>query len=414
MTTIEWSPQQRDALDRVEQWLADRSAPVFRLFGYAGTGKSTLAMALQGMVNDVRYATFTGKAAVILRNKGCAAAQTIHSMIYRSADKGRTEFDHLNHVLEEKRKANAPQAEIDTLVREISKLRKDLQNPIWMLNEHAFDREWDELAEEYVHVEPPGLIVIDEVSMVDKRLGQDLESFGIPILVLGDPAQLPPVAGQGYFTQDDPDVLLTEIHRQAEGNPIIQMATTIRRGDRLDLGSYGESRVCERTDLVADDWMRADQILVGSNASRRRINARCRQLLGFEGILPREGEKLVCLRNNHQKGLLNGSLWRVEAAEERAEANAFVLTVSSIDDPTTESVTTTAHKKPFMGVEFDDPFERRDADEFDFGYALTVHKAQGSQWPSVVLLDEWSRGDTRRQWQYTGVTRAAERVTVVR
>jgi exodeoxyribonuclease-5 len=69
-----------------------------------------------------------------------------------------------------------------------------------MLNEHAFDRYWDESAQQYVILEKPDLLCIDECSMVDKRVGQDLMSFNIPILVLGDPAQLPPVSGGGFFT----------------------------------------------------------------------------------------------------------------------------------------------------------------------------------------------------------------------
>src|SRR5919107_1831700 len=90
------------------------------------------------------------------------------------------------------------------------------------------------------------LIVIDECSMVDAELGRDLMSFGVPVLVLGDPAQLPPVQGGGFFTEAEPDAMLTEVHRQARDNPIIRLSMAVREGERLALGQYGESRVIAR------------------------------------------------------------------------------------------------------------------------------------------------------------------------
>ena len=70
--------------------------------------------------------------------------------------------------------------------------------------------------------------------MVDEELGRDLLSFGKPVLVLGDPAQLPPVKGGGFFTEAEPDIMLTEVHRQAADNPIIRMSMVVREGGRLD------------------------------------------------------------------------------------------------------------------------------------------------------------------------------------
>ena len=58
---------------------------------------------------------------------------------------------------------------------------------------------------------------------------------------------------------------------------------------------------------------------------------------------------------------------------------------------------------------------RRESDEFDYGYALTVHKAQGSQWDDVLLFDEsYAFREHRARWLYTGLTRAAKRLTIVR
>src|SRR5258707_12947253 len=90
------------------------------------------------------------------------------------------------------------------------------------------------------------LIVIDECSMVDAELGRDLMSFGVPVLVLGDPAQLPPIQGGGFFTEAEPDVMLTEVHRQAQDGPVVRLSMEIRSGQRLVPGQYGASPVVRR------------------------------------------------------------------------------------------------------------------------------------------------------------------------
>ena len=150
--------------------------------------------------------------------------------------------------------------------------------------------------------------------MVDEELGRDLLSFGKPVLVLGDPAQLPPVKGGGFFTEAEPDVMLTEVHRQARDNPIIRLSMAVREGGRLPLGRHGESKVVRRTDIDAAEVTRADQVLVGLNRTRRLYNARIRELLGFRDPMPAAGEKLVCLRNDKTQGLLNGGTWTVKAS----------------------------------------------------------------------------------------------------
>ena len=85
-----FTPHQDAALKAVAAWLkarpGSRGTPqVFRLFGYAGTGKTTLARHLaEGVDGRVVFGAFTGKAALVMRRKGCADASTIHSMIYRA------------------------------------------------------------------------------------------------------------------------------------------------------------------------------------------------------------------------------------------------------------------------------------------------------------------------------------------
>ena len=158
------------------------------------------------------------------------------------------------------------------------------------------------------------LIIIDECSMVDEEIGRDLLSFGTPVLVLGDPAQLPPIAGGGFFTEAEPDVMLTEVHRQAADDPIVRLSMIAREGGRLEEGRYGDSRVVRRDAIEQEEVLAADQVLVGRNVTRRNYNARIRELLGRESPVPVAGETLVCLRNDRKRGLLNGSLWQVERA----------------------------------------------------------------------------------------------------
>lgn len=420
----DWSPQQAVALRRVDTWLdsvhaGTAASLVFRLFGYAGTGKSTLAKHV-GALEAARprgftqFASFTGKAAVVMRRKGCENARTLHSCIYTSHDKSTSDLDRLNGALKAAMLAGKNGQELHDIQLAIKDETENLAQPgfskkpgalhIWAEDEHGDLRPRHTIS----------LWVIDECSMVDSRLGTDLLSFGAPVLVLGDPAQLPPVAGQGFFTEAKPDVLLTEIHRQALGSPIIDMANQIRQGNTLNFGGYGDScAVVPWGELKPDQWIEADQILVGRNATRRAVNNRIRVLTGKDDFLPMPGEKLVCLRNNHDRGLLNGSLWECIESEDVPSMHHFKLKACSIDGDDRREVQTIVHKANFMGdtVAYED---RLEADEFDFGYALTVHKAQGSQWDNVILMDEWFMRDTRQKWLYTGVTRAAKRITVVR
>ncbi|MBQ0822203.1 AAA family ATPase [Microvirga sp. HBU67558] len=360
-----WSPQQDAALKAVADWLRRGDRPVFRLFGYAGTGKTTLAKHIAENVDgEVAFGAYTGKAALVLRTKGCTEASTIHSMIYRSRE-------------------------------------SDENGPQFVLNRQAPASKAD-------------LIIIDECSMVDEELGRDLLSFGQPVLVLGDPAQLPPVKGGGFFTDGEPDVMLTEVHRQAKDNPIIHLSMTVREGGRLGPGTYGESRIIHRREIDAAAVMAADQVLVGLNKTRRLYNTRLRELNGYRDPMPAAGEKLVCLRNDKTKGLLNGGTWTIQAL--RGIRNDFIrMDVLPDDDARRRSVDVAVHKAFFEGTEEEVPFVlRKESDEFTYGYALTVHKAQGSQWDDLVLFDEsYAFREHRSRWLYTALTRAAEKVTVV-
>ncbi len=348
----------------VARWLEAADRPIFRLFGYAGTGKTTLARHVAEAVDgDVLFAAFTGKAALVLREKGCPDASTIHSLIYRSRGQGET-------------------------------------GPRFVVNRQSAAAK-------------AKLIVIDECSMVDEDLGRDLLGFGTPVLVLGDPAQLPPVKGAGYFTEHPPDAMLTEVHRQAKDDPIIDLSIRVREGGTLERGQYGESRVISRREIDADAILKADQVLVGLNKSRRLYTTRIRQLLGFRDPMPAVGETLVCLRNDKTKGVLNGGIFTVKrlAGEEKG---CLAMDVAP-EEEERRSIRVEVPREFFEGREDELSFAlRRKSDEFDYGYVLTVHKAQGSQWDDVVLFDEsWAFREHRARWLYTGLTRAAKRLTVV-
>ena len=250
--------------------------------------------------------------------------------------------------------------------------------------------------------------------MVDAELARDLMSFGVPLLVLGDPAQLPPIQGGGFFTGTEPDAMLTEVHRQAQDDPIVRLSMMIRAGNTLREGRYGESAVVRREAVDPARVIAADQILVGRNATRRAYNARLRQRRGFADPLPITGDKLVCLRNNRRKGLFNGGLWLVSECPKRRRQ---ILRMRLRPDEEIGGRMTKVSVRPecFTGTieQFDWP-ARKVYDEFDFGYVLTVHKAQGSQWDDVVLFDESGAfPESRDRWLYTGVTRAAKRLTLV-
>ena len=359
-----WAPQQDAALLAVAQWLRDPSAPrVFRLFGYAGTGKTTLAKQIAADANcSVQFAAFTGKAASVLRSKGCDDARTLHSLCYR--------------------------------------LRDDIGGkPVFELNEGS-------------DLCGTGLLILDECSMVGADLGRDVLSFGTKVLVLGDPMQLPPITGEGFFDGES-DVMLTEIHRQAADNPIIRLANIVREGGRLQPGRYGDSEVvAPGNDIDPSRAIKADQLLVGRNVTRRKSNARMRELLGFAGIAPLARETLVCLRNDRDRGLLNGELWAVEQVLAKTDSSVKMRLSPKVG---IGSAVVRVPMDYFLGTEDQLDWKwKRYADQFGFGYALTVHKSQGSQWDNIVLFDESQYfRENRARHLYTALTRAAQKITVV-
>lgn len=392
---MQFSPEQNRALQSVSDWLEGSDQQVFRLFGYAGTGKTTLAKHFaEGVGGRVYFAAFTGKAAYVLQQKGCDAT-TIHQLIYIPRSKSLVRLAQLRETLKNTDKDH-PKYQ---LVRKMIKQEEEnAAKPFFQLNLES-------------SLTGASLLIVDEVSMVNKEMAEDLMSFGCKILVLGDPAQLPPVFGGGYFIDAEPDFMLTEIHRQARDNPVIDLATRLRQRELPSYGTYGESTVIKRSDMNSELVTRCDQLLVGRNKTRQNFNNRVREILGYGAEQPVSKDRVVCLRNDHEVGLLNGALWIVQDALLTDDGDTIDL--SLVPEQGGSSIAVEAHLCHFHGKK-PGLWERNSAQEFDYGYALTCHKAQGSEWSSVVVYNErLGSRDDQWKWLYTAVTRASEKVHLV-
>ena len=398
---MKWSAQQDNALVKVNAWHANRESPYFTLFGYAGTGKTTLAKHLaENVLGNVFFAAYTGKAAHVLMKTGIPAS-TIHKLIYLPRDKCGAKLSDLKARREKLLgKKPVPADKLAKVEKEILVEQENLRRPDFTLNTDS--PLWN-----------ASLCVVDECSMIDKQMGKDLLSFGCPILAMGDPGQLPPIEGKAFF-KGKPDVMLDEILRQSEDNPIIRMSKDVREGKYLRPGNYGSSRVIRNADVsdatLASMVAYTDQLLLGMNKTRNQFNRYARGLQGRSDPLPVVGDKVVCLRNNPDQGFFNGQIWTVTKL--LPNNSTKYLRLGLVDEDGNENAGY-AHPEPFLGKrESIDIYRLKSANEFDYGYALTVHKAQGSQWDNVLLLDEW-HGTNRKEWLYTGITRAAESVTII-
>lgn len=405
MSTIEidWSDQQRKALEDVTDWIEGGVGPFYLLAGYAGTGKTTIARELgKRLGQGVLFAAFTGKAAHVLMKAGVPRAYTIHSLIYQPRDKcGKKLLELKKEHAKLLKEDPVPRSQLKKIEEAIRAENMNLQRPDFTLNTDSI-------------VQFANLVVIDEYSMVNEEMGRDLLSFNCPILALGDPGQLPPVQSKCFFT-GKPDTLLTEIHRHAEGNPIIKLSKNVRDGMAIRPGTYGTSRMIYRSSITPEAeghiLLAADQVLCGKNDTRRKLNTRIRGMLGYTSVLPVPGDKLVCLKNNHDEGLLNGQTWYVVSAKEYGKGRHYLILQLRDEDGNKKSCV--AMRAYFDGKPEEIDRSGRTMNEFDYGYALTVHKAQGSQWPNVALIDEWTFSD-REKWLYTGITRAMDSVTILR
>ena len=418
--SITVSEAQAKAISIIRDWYRNHrhQQQILRVFGYAGTGKTTITnLAMQalglepmtpGGLGGVLFAAFTGKAVLVMTRKG-TPAQTIHSLIYRHSEASPEEIARVTEELvalerDLPRMGSAERGFAQAQIAQL-KLRLDhIHEPQFVLNPQSDLRDAD-------------LLVLDEVSMVGKQMAEDLLAFGKPILVLGDPGQLPPVGEESFFTDAEPDVMLTEIHRQAADSPILRVATMARRGEPIPFGAFDENvwKMSQR-DVMPGQLLNGGQVICGKNATRRRLNTAMKRAAGFGADYPTgAGEKIICLRNRNDLGLINGMFLKLtDVRPHPHNPRAFRAEVQ------TEDGLAIPGEQEFWRGEYDDHVvfdpnrnrhewaTRRGLIESSWGYAITCHKAQGSSFGTVVVFDEGfgRSAEEYKRWLYTAITRA--------
>lgn len=447
------TPQQAEGIEKVKAWYAGTryqdgditlgfSADPFRWFGYAGTGKTFTAAQIPEALGLQRvvYGTYTGKAASVLRKSlarygNTCPVTTIHSAIYypTTSAEAREALRLAQVELAEHRKAlddwealgsqgtlagqdiasevERERGRISWLETRIPELEAAARRLRFEFNP---DSEWS-LAD---------LIILDEVSMVNAKLASDIESYGVPVLVLGDPAQLPPVEGGGYYTDAEPDHLLTDIQRQALDHPITGLATRVRQSEGNDLGLV-------RADMEPASLrkaMEADAVLCWSNERRWALINAIRGRYGYPEGAPVIGDKIMVLTNNKDAAVFNGEIFDVAGVPSTGELGP-VLDVVNEDGRHRELPvfwdgfqglkTQKAAKASGAGIKGSRVLAT-------FAQAITVHKAQGSEWKSVYVVNQTAQMisaterrmgraaalEQARQWLYTAATRAKEELTI--
>ncbi len=368
------SGDQSDALEAVLAWIRNPMQPYFAMGGYAGTGKTTLIREVVRLVGPhTRVCAYTGKAAHVLRSKGIEDAQTIHSLIYAPE----THCSFCDALLEDHESCRR--------YRQCHKAATETRFAL-------------------VHIVDADLIVVDEASMVDAEIHADLLSFGIPVLYVGDHGQLEPVnSDKNPKIMASPDVRLEQIHRQAEGSAILKFAHHVRQ-HRLPETMGDEARVIY-TSVAPKDAHTYDIVLVGKNETRVAMNRKIRSSLRFVGDWPQPSERVVCLRNCKEYGIFNGMLATVLQVHVDDDGGVPEIDIVTDDDVTIKGIKF-APEQFGARKRLDDVSRKRAL--FDFGYALTVHKSQGSSWKRVLVL-EWIHPETSAaRWRYTAATRASD------
>jgi exodeoxyribonuclease-5 len=426
MAAITLSADQEECKEKALRWFNSdpkTRKPWFRIEGGAGMGKTTLIKAIVAGIEGVQFVAPTGKAALVLSRKVDAPASTVHKKIYSPKGNITAPDEELRQARDAYAQRRAflltlgpqtdEQLQADSQLQRLGKHLENLEaasKPCWKLNEGS------ELA-------VAKLLVLSEGSMVPDDMALDLLRFKVPILVEGDSGQLPPVFGRAYFMRGRPDFTLTTTHRQHRDSPILAMARKARMGTALRLGDWGDGCAVVKK-VSAELALQADQIIVGRNRDRHRKNHQHRLARGFlpagvpqpaDFFVPRPGEKLICLRNDNELGIMNGELFKCRSAVE-ASSTRVAMEVESEDDPN-ESWHVRCHSELFKGPNQSKlpawALQAKGVQQFDFGYVITCHKSQGSEWPFVIVYDQSKQFADWRAWLYTALTRAAKRLIVV-
>ena len=351
--------------------------PYTCIAGYAGSGKSTLVnfiiKALNIPEDQIAYVAYTGKASLVLQQKGCPGATTAHRLLYHTKELPNGTFVHTP--------------------------RKHLEKPF-------------------------KLIVVDEISMLEKEQWEILMKWKIPVICLGDPFQLPPIAEDNGVLQH-PHIFLDEIMRQAQDSEIIRLSMDIREGKYLNYFKGKDVRIVPKDNIADKLLVTADMVLCGKNATRFSLNNRIRRAYWGDKYVdePINGDKCICLKNQWAVGdLVNGSIGTISNIRKEdtfylkpkmlanfdTDYNDWFVDLSMDYKIFTEGKPTVNQENWKLY-----PKEIRPM-EFDYAYAVTVHKAQGSEYKRVVLFNEYL-GRDKEQWQrwlYTGLTRASEKLVI--
>jgi exodeoxyribonuclease-5 len=402
------TPEQSTALDAIGRWLIG-PRQTFSLAGYAGTGKTTLLQHfINAQPNIVTCCAPTGKAASVLQKRLTNAnVSTIHRAIYTPVAPSIAKLETLEMEL-----LNHPnnQALQDAIREEKARLsKKDLK----------FNLKQDVL------ISRGQLVVIDEASMVTRRMRKDLEDTGAKILYVGDPGQLPPVRDDGFFSHCPPDVMLVKVQRQALDSPIIRISMQIRNGEEVPPTSGpGAFRKMPKKAMPALEWLAFDQVITGKNDSRRSVNRYFRRHAGRDMKWPQDGDRLICLKNDRDadtyfiNGIQATAISNFDFNPDFGEIQGDILYEGQIiRSHSYYRYPFAAHYdyhmengKAVIDCEEDPPQSRRGLREFDYAYGITVHKSQGSEWGRVLFADDHMAmgADDYKKWLYTAVTRARE------
>ena len=401
----ELTADQLEAGKLIEDWFLHSTKQIFVLAGYAGTGKTTI---LKHVVceklnltpdDSAAFVTPTGKAATVLIRSGIPAA-TLHKLIYQS-------------ITEEK--------------------KIELNGKIITVEKLSFKRR-DSIDKSIK------LIVLDEASMVSDEVLYDLTEFGVKLLLCGDNAQLPPVEGlNGFLTE--PDYTLKTIVRQQLGNPIIKLSEMAREGKFIPYGNYGGSCVVMSKRILTGEkrkraLLHADQIICGTNKTRVQINDEVRKMKGL-GQFPENGDKLICTLNNWETfidsemrfNLVNGIIGTVKQPFYDFEKSIGFIQFKPefLEDfcPEALPIDLGIFESGYYRYKRGDYFEKTDEsgqavsafilNRFEYGYCISCHKAQGSEFDNVIIFDEsYAFKEDKNRWLYTAITRAKKKLIILR
>ena len=260
--------------------------------------------------------------------------------------------------------------------------------------------------------------------MLEKEQWEILMKWCIPVIALGDPFQLPPIhEDNGVLAR--PHIFLDQVMRQAQDSEIIRLSMDIREGKSLSLYKGKDVAVISKQQINDQLLLKADQVLCGKNVTRFDLNQRIRKAIWKDKyqMAPIEGDKIICLKNYWDHGNLTngtiGTIGKIALIDSRLLKPLMLANFESdigdkfkilnMDYKLFTEGKTTVNKDNWREFHRDiRPME------FDYGYAITVHKSQGSEFDKVILFNEYLGSDREHylRWLYTGVTRASKKLII--